>query len=576
MLTQADAMSKHASVMAAVAERLSQPIIRDPSEPPVPTQEDEPVSLVGDLMGALIVTVLEITKNISGAFILLGDWPPSFLYLLLLHVTFGNILSQAMCTATTGLPGLMAVAGFENLAILQGVRMGLSSSMAGASPEAQLVTFVAISTLSSVVGAFMVALLSYPKLAALLKYFPDQLRSGIFAGIGLRIFVLGFATFGLSPYAAETWSLPGNWLKWCPAYLLGGLHWCLNQRCAFSGLMVVFTIAVTSLAHIIFAAGGLTLQDAIDQGHLMGKVESAWFFEFYTFLGQHWAEIDIGAVLAAGHQVIMAGLLGPMLNVAINLVVLNIIFQGRGDFVRELRSQALTLLAGACGAGYNAYVAVSHTSILRSAGGRSQRRANAIHVLMMLAVCIAKPVCPLIVLLIPKALVGALFVYIGFSIAKGCLIDDTIHMKHAEVLMVGTIALVCLATSVLYGFLLGIVLHFVVQRYQGQEDCEVARESSYVTGVIPTIREAACEDSGETQCVKFPDLEIIDLEPFCAHHASKDEEVGPMLMEAARVEETGQALCARFPDFGIDEAALLYLRSHDSEAEADSIGETEF
>lgn len=417
-------------------------------------------------MAALIIVVVEVTANISVAWVLCGDWPQEFIYLLFLHVTFGNIITQATSTASSRLPGIVSVASVENLAIFKSIRCSLSSSMPGASPQAQLMTFVVISSLCSFVGAVMVGAASHPTFLGLLNTFPDHVRTGVFAGIGICLFLLGFDTFGLSPYNAATWTSMSNWLKWCPAYLLGVFLWYLDERCSCTSLMVIFTAVVTASAHVAFMAADISMHEAVAEGYLLGKIDAQWFFEYYVFVWQNADKVSFAAVWANMHQVIVAAFVGPLLNVAINLLVLKTKFDG--DYTWEFRSQALSLLATACGGGYNAFVAVSDTEIMHKAGGKTSR-ATALVAMLLLGVCVAKPVCPLIVLLIPSAMVGAFFVYIGLAIAKGCLLDEMVDMRPAEKLCVVTVVVICVIKSVLHGLLFGLLFDMVLAHFRARQ-----------------------------------------------------------------------------------------------------------
>mmetsp|Transcript_88316 Transcript_88316/g.152912 ORF Transcript_88316/g.152912 Transcript_88316/m.152912 type:complete len:890 (+) Transcript_88316:44-2713(+) len=419
--------------------------------------KERPSSLLGDIVGAGMALVVELVNCISVALIVLGDWPKEYMDVLFRHATYGFLLTQLCTTMVSKFPGVLAPVGFENLTIMMLLKKKLIQQMSTQKPEVQVITFLACSSITTLLSSAMLALMAIPQMGRILNMFPQSLRTGVFAAVGIGIFMFGFSAFQIDAFDVDSWAEWPLVLKWLPAFILGLTLWAFDQYYWSKWLFLVYVILVVTGVHILLAVLGVSLGDAAEKGWLLGRVQGRQFYEYHLFLFNNLADVDWTVVRSVADRMLTAAFVGPVLNVAINILLLEPMYKTDCSYSREFLSQALGACVSGLSGGWNSYVAVGDTNTMRQAGGRS-RRAALFMVLMMAAVCAAPPLLPCITSIIPNLLIGSICVYGGFWIAKGCLIDDRSLFSTNEYLLVLLTCGLCLYFSVLDGLRLGFVI----------------------------------------------------------------------------------------------------------------------
>lgn len=422
---------------------------RDPAAGP------ETPTLAGDITAALTLCIVQVVNCVSVAMILRGKWPDDYFDPFFRHVTYGFIVHQLITTALTRIPGVIAPSAFENLVVFVAVQDSIRQAMDGQPVDAQVTTFLAALAVSAVIGSGLLALVSVPRLAALLGYLPDYVRHGVFAAIGIGIFNLGFESFGLDPLDATSYTSAENWLRWCPAHVLGLTLWYMDENCPSIQrlLLVGFILVVVIGCQCVRLAYGLSVHDAVQDGWLLGDVGPRGFGEYFAATYGSLDTVDWAVVTSCLPQLFVAAVLGPLLNATINCVVLEGALQITINYSQELCSQGVGLLFTGLFFGFNSYFAVADTSLMRKAGGNTARPVL-IMVLLLVVVCVVPPILPILAMLIPITLPAAIFVYLGSAIAWGCAVEMRTTLAPMEYSFSLLICVFCLYTGVPQGLLI--------------------------------------------------------------------------------------------------------------------------
>jgi hypothetical protein len=176
----------------------------------------------------------------------------------------------------------------------------------------------------------------------------------------------------------------------------------------------------------------------------------------------HLSLVDLDVVANSLPQICTASFVGPVLNISVNLIVLEGMLDAKGlSYSVEFLSQALGHLFAFMGFGFNSYISVADTSIMRKAGGTSAR-AVILMCAMLFSVCLIPSVMPVLAITIPVLLPASLFVYIGIDIVLGCLGE----MRGALSPMEYSFSLLTCCFCVVNSLPVGLVMACVVCAFQ--------------------------------------------------------------------------------------------------------------
>lgn len=409
-----------------------------------------------EVVAAVLYTVTNMSGMLSVALLLQGSWDGDSFPLLLRHVVLGYVASQIVTTELTGLPVVVSPSGWEALPIILTVRSVVNNRLANAEDDDKAVTFVACSATCTLMSAIMMlAAASRRELTELLHIFPAQVRSGVFAAIGISIFSLGFAVFELQPFRSETWE-PSNLIKFGPAYVLGIGLLVVEDRCDKWWLTAAYVAVVVGGAWAFFVWTGLSLSTAADRGLVLGSVPVD------ASLAEHFTQIVVenkirwDVVIQSLPDLALAAFVGPVLNVGINVVVLEVMFDRHVSYRGEFFCQGAAALATTCVAGYQSYTAVSETSILVKMSGL--KFAMRISCVLLIGIVAWPRLLSGICALTPTYLPASLFCFVGANFTKTCLFDDLPTMTPVEYAQILTTCLICLLVSVPVGVAVGFAL----------------------------------------------------------------------------------------------------------------------
>lgn len=432
-----------------------------------------------DLLASFVLALVEIVNCMAVALILRGIWPDTWIDPCFRHVTYGLIISQMIGVSISGLPGGLIVSAFENLTIFSAVQKNIGVTMKGESVEDQVVTFFTCISVSCIISGCLLMCLSVPRMGKLLAALPDYVRHGVFAAVGIGVMKLGFESYDLQIFEMATWTSGGNLMKWCPAYILGAALWYIDEYYPSRWLLLGFIVFCISGVQIVLLVIGMSPQEAAEQSLLLGNVEPREFSEFFQLTYGNFRAVHWEVVLANLPDLAMASLVGPVLNVSINVIIVEQMCKVhdplfKAPYAREFIAHSLGTLATAFGFGFNTYLAASDTSLMHKAGGRSGRPLVFMCAMLFL-VCLIPPVLPMISLLVPILLPAALFVFIGLAVTLGCFNDMRTSLPLVEYSLSLMTCATCVMTSVPLGMFIscGVV---VFQNMTKKDDESVQSE----------------------------------------------------------------------------------------------------
>lgn len=346
-------------------------------------------------------------------------------------------------------------------------------------------------------------MLSIPRVAKILTYLPEYVRHGVFAAIGIAVAQLGFESFELDMFDAVTWASGENLLKWIPAYILGGALWYMDEHYSSRWLILGFFICIIACVHVVLVACGMPLHEAAKRGLLLGEVAPRGLSEYFQMTYGSLGIVDWQTVAANLHNLFLASLVGPVLNVSINVVVVEAMCRTQVSYAREFLAHSLGLLANSLGFGFNAYIAAADTSLMRKAGGKNGRPV-VMMCAMMACVCIVPPILPIISLTIPVLLPATVFVFVGLAIAIGCFNDMRSALPQAEFVPSLMTCAACVMTSVAKGMFMACAVCAIHHMCTSPRDAFLEEARSVQPNATGQASRDECTEGTSTACELAP------------------------------------------------------------------------
>jgi len=420
-------------------------------------------SLVADTAVAVIMAMVEFVNNIAVAVVLTGIWPDRMIDLVYRYVTFGAVITQMVCSSMTGLPGVVIGAPFENLIIFNRIQKSIEAEMISSSLEARMVTFFACGVVSNIITSVFLGLLSHPGLTRSLSVLPDYVHQGVCMAIGISLLGLGFESFELDMFALTTWTSGESLLKWVPAYILGGIVWICDEFHPSNWWITGFIIFSTVGVHLVLFMSRVSLHEGAERGFLLAELEPRPVQEYFELTYGNFDAIQWQVVASNLPDIVMAAIIGPVLNVSINIIVIEGMCKVKVSYPVEFISHAIGSFLSSLGFSLHAYLAASDTSLLRKAGGKNGRPAVMMTTILFLT-CVFPPIMPLLSITIPVLLPAALFVIIGMSFFYGSFKDMRENLSPTENRLALMTCALCYLTSIATGMFVACAA-CVVQHY---------------------------------------------------------------------------------------------------------------
>lgn len=408
-------------------------------------------SWAGDIPAVAVIGLVTATFTLSYAALLFGAAPGTVpaqgLFVLL-------VSSMVLCTATAlfgSLPFAFSSMEGTTVVALSGGMAAITAGLSGG-PEAVLsATLMAGLSLTAIITGAVTLLMASTGFGAAVRYLPLQVVAGLLSGTGWALLAGGAAVavgYRLTPASLLDPAVLGR----IGAALLAAAILIVGTRRWTQSAVLPLLVGLEVVA---YHAGAQLVGWSVGQQRATG-----WLLQPPG--GLHpvvpWSPSMIAAIdwplLVAQWPALVATIVVTVIGLLLNLSGIEIATNGDADLNRDLRAGAIAnVVAGLCG-GAPGMLSMSRSMLLRRLG--SGRRVTTIAA--GLAAGLVPMLVPGLLGVVPRPVLGALLIYIAWSILKTWLIDVRKRLTLIEWATVGAVVLVVVQFGLAGGVVAGIAL----------------------------------------------------------------------------------------------------------------------
>ncbi len=414
-----------------------------------------PLKLVPTLTSGLVMGFLEIAMAVSLAALIFSGPLVEFRSLAIGLALLGALLSNAVVSLFTSLPGVMG--GNQELpAVLIALIVG--NIVAGASnltrPESLLITVLAAIALTTLITGVTFLTLGTFRLGNLVRFLPYPVIGGFLAGTGWLL------TNGALLTMVPTLNLfiimqPEMLLRWLPGVVMG-LVLLLWTRRSDNYLIVPFVLVVSiSLFYIVAWWVGLSLDQLQQQGWLLGP-----FAE-----GSLWRPFPVGDLPMVQWHLLLAE--SADIAVVVLVSVMGLLLNAGGielaadedmDLNNELRSAGWGNLLSGFVSGLIGYQQISLSVMNFKLQANNRWTGMVGSVICLLALLFGAALLSLL----PQMVIGGLLLYLGLEFLVEWVLESRSRLPRIDYAIIISILLVTAFVGFLQGVALGLVLAVIL------------------------------------------------------------------------------------------------------------------
>ncbi|MGH2536833.1 MAG: SLC26A/SulP transporter family protein [Candidatus Promineifilaceae bacterium] len=411
------------------------------------------------LIAGLVLGLLSVILAISfSALIYTGELSAQLPYLIGLALVGQAVLTPLVTLFSSHVSafGLSQDAPAASLAVAAAA--ALSRIPAAASPEARLVSLIALVSLSTLATGLFFLLIARFRLGYLMRYMPFPVIGGFLAGTGWLLALGGVGVMtGLGLEAGLL--APAALAHWLPGLALGALFVLLLRRSQHFLLLPAAVLGATAAFYVVTGLAGVSVEELSANGWLLGPFPERMEWR-YPLTPAALGQVEWGAVagsLGGVAAVMLLSTIGLLLNVS----GLELLFKGELDLNRELKAAGIANLAAGLGGGLPGFQSMSLSNLSqRIAGG--QRLVAPISS----AVCLAALFLGAGLLsLVPRVVMGGLLMFLGLSFLIEWVVQARRRFSRLEyfiiLLILAVVALAGLLEAIAVGLAAAVAL-FVV------------------------------------------------------------------------------------------------------------------
>lgn len=325
---------------------------------------------------------------------------------------------------------------------------------------------------TSIYTGILSILISALKLGSILNYLPIPVRGGVFGAIGIVFYTSAYSV----AYGEDISTRVFTHFNLAMVFLLNiiGLFTYIMSMWKPHPLTVPLTFIIgTSIFHIVLFSLGYNLSDAQDNTWLMPEPKFVNFWNLYV--GMDPRKVNFGFLFGQTPQLLLAAILGPILNTGINTIVLDKMYDDQSDLDKALLHVGIgNILSGIFG-GYPSFQYISATSIHRTCGGT--KRISTIIICFVMLISFFVPKILLAIIIIPRFLLGAIFIHIAVDFLWSALYSDFFEVNLFEYLIILIMVIVSLFTDVTIALLIGVIICFVLYIYNSAHSDYISMEN---------------------------------------------------------------------------------------------------
>jgi MFS superfamily sulfate permease-like transporter len=442
-----------------------------------PRTPREAQTLGREMLGALVTTVNNLLTAVGIVSILFVTTPglSKHIGIGLKHAIFGHMVGQGITAALSGYSTPMGSPCFEVVPFMKVILLDTAKHCGGDS-ICEVATVITAGTFLNVLSGIIMYIAGYFHLSVLLRFFPDSLKVGMHAGIGIICLALGIElccgeNFLEMHHASPLTLITEHHILflWLPGLVCAvGLY--LFQRYVIDS---AFTIPMFFLCgvlgfQVVMHSLDWTTKEAQKNGWLYADIETASFYELWTLniIGNvkwHCIWTNMPILLAAA-------MTGPFLNNVGDLMMTDSIFGhelGKSKFDYEVKVQGWSHILSGLSQGFPSDFKNEHTELHRLAGGR--RKMSVFFNIFFLSIIFfasshAFPIVPYLLSVLPKVLTGALMLLAAIGMIMESLVGHYEVLPRLEYAVVWAVVIATIWShgEIEIALLAGLALSFAV------------------------------------------------------------------------------------------------------------------
>ena len=413
--------------------------------------------LLPGLSSGVLMGIKEIIFALSvGSLVFSGELAP--------YLSYGigmALLTQAIMligiSLSSSAPGVIGGLQDSPSVILAMIATVLIGTLSTAGEDRLVTVLVAIAVTTLLTGIFFLAL-GLLKLGGLVRFIPYPVMGGFLAGTGWLLVQGSFSVMADFPLTLSNIPMllqPDQLILWVPGVLFAlalffGLRR-INHFLTTPGILIGAII----LFYLALLVTGTSIQDAVNQGLLLGRVSGE----------ATWQPLAPGNLLAANWAAILgqSGNIGIILILSVVSLLLNasaieLAMRQDVDLNRELQVVGLANILSGLGGGLVGYHALDLSTLSYRIGARGRLSG-----LVAGAICTAMLFAgsPLLIFF-PKPILGGMLLFLGFDFLVEWVIGAWFKLSRADYAVVLLILIVIGATDFLIGVGVGLVAMIIL------------------------------------------------------------------------------------------------------------------
>jgi len=425
--------------------------------------ELRPATLVPGLIAGLVTGLLTVIISASfGALIFSGSLAPFVPGGICVVLTTATVVG-ALVALGSSYPGSIAYPQDKIAPILALMAASIAAAMpASATPEQIFLTVVAAIIVATLLtGLFMLAL-GWFRLGGLIRFIPYPVIGGFLAGTGwllvlgsMRVMTGASISFSALPGLFESDVL----VSWLPGAVFALALLLMLRRFKHFLVMPSMLVGAIGLFYVALLLFDVPVAEARARGWLLGPFPPGGIWQFLSWPaveGADWGVVT-GQVASLGTILLVSAIA-----ILLNASGIELAAEEEIDLDRELRVAGAANLGIGLAGGMVGFHALSLSKLVLDMGVRSR-----IAGLVTAAVCCAVLFLGASILsFFPKAIVGGLLLFLGFSFLAQWIWDAWPKLSRADYAVVVLILIVVGAFGFLPGVGVGViaaVILFVVK-----------------------------------------------------------------------------------------------------------------
>jgi len=416
-------------------------------------------SFVPALITGIVCGITAIFFHISLAILIFSGELSAFVADGVGLILFGGVAIGLAIAVLGSLPGTIPVVQDAPAAVFALAVAALTLQMPqSATPERLYFTVVAAISFTTIITGVLFLLIARFGLSSFVRFVPYPVVGGFLAGTGWLL-VQG-AVGVMSGLSMRMSDLPALFqsdvlLRWVPGALFAVILYLVQRRFSHPLVMPAFLVAGVILFYVILFATDTPIAEALTRGLLLGPFppKPLWTPLKLSALSL----VDWPVILTQSGKLISIMVLSTIA-MLLNANALELATQKDVDLNRELTAAGIGNVLGGLGGSSIGYQTIGLSSLAHRMGGSSRATTLISSLLIGAALLFGATVLSFF----PKAILGGLLFYLGFSFLVEWVYDAARRLPRTDYLLVLIILVIVATIGFLEGVGAGIVIAVIL------------------------------------------------------------------------------------------------------------------